>query len=207
MRFAFSILLFTLAASLREKDTSDVSHVSLSQPDGVPEVMENGGFTETWMWIWWKYVWGIWHGWKLKLLKNHEQPTIWQLCLIQIFLPPYYPDMVLCHVKQYETTARFWVPKFERIALEQWKLVNAGYPILIHKPILMFDTWANSKEQDTASIALWIMGCYNSELEMFSKCIADECNKHLERKGYQAMVFTGSLGHSAVQEVVLFTLW
>ena len=43
------------------------------------------------------------------------------------------------------------------------------------------------------------MGCYNSELEMFSKCIADECNKHLERKGYQAMVFTGSLGHSAVQ--------
>mmetsp|Transcript_25490 Transcript_25490/g.41354 ORF Transcript_25490/g.41354 Transcript_25490/m.41354 type:complete len:132 (+) Transcript_25490:52-447(+) len=96
MRFAFSILLFTLAASLREKDTSDVSHVSLSQPDGVPEVMENGGFTE----------------------------------------------------------------------------------------------------QDTASIALWIMGCYNSELEMFSKCIADECNKHLERKGYQAMVFTGSLGTS-----------
>ena len=43
------------------------------------------------------------------------------------------------------------------------------------------------------------MGCYNSELEMFSKCIAEECNKHLERKGYQAMVFTGSLGHSAVQ--------
>lgn len=52
MRFAFSILLFPLAASLREKDASDVSHVShvsLSEPDGVPQVMENGGFTETWM--------------------------------------------------------------------------------------------------------------------------------------------------------------
>lgn len=93
MRFVFSIL-FTLAASLREKDASDVSHVS--QPDGIPEVLENSGFTE----------------------------------------------------------------------------------------------------QDAASIALWIMGCYNSELEMFSKCIAEECNKHLERKGYQAMVFTGSLGTS-----------
>ena len=59
MRFAFSILLFPLAASLREKDASDVSHVShvsqvsqvshASEPDGVPQVMENGGFTETWM--------------------------------------------------------------------------------------------------------------------------------------------------------------
>lgn len=86
---------------------SHVSHVSLSEPDGVPQVMENGGFTE----------------------------------------------------------------------------------------------------KDAASIALWIMGCYNSELEMFSKCIADECNKHLERKGYQAMVFTGSLGTSLLyfQEHVRLT--
>ena len=49
-------------------------------------------------------------------------------------------------------------------------------------------------KMDEASIVLWSMGCYNTDLDKFSKCIAEECNEHLKGNGYQAIVFAGNLG-------------
>lgn len=113
MRFAFSILLFPLAASLREKDASDVSHVShvsLSEPDGVPQVMENGGFTETWMCrgmmeMFRRYNMEI-YGYIMLYCRDMMDATIiittnnkTTVFVNGRYLPPYSPQMVLHHVK------------------------------------------------------------------------------------------------------------